>query len=281
MKTDFIQDLHSSFAIWFDHTLLQEGEAFTNVSGSLYPTTSQSLPNYKILGSTYKQWVYDSSVSGVSVPSSVSINGNTLNRGQSGISFDFQNGRVISPSLNATNITGATCNYSAKDFNIYTTNSSDYELIFENRYMINPTYPQVATGVPEDKLIAPCIFLKIKQFSNKPFTFGGNDMTTVNMRAVIISDDEFKLRGVGNIFVDRKNTYMPIITGTPINRLGDIKNGSYNYTDIVASQLSNNLAYISECVYTRFSQASVAEKQPNMHLGFLDFNLEISRWPRA
>lgn len=280
MQRSFIHDLYSSFAVWFDHTLLSKGEAFSNVvSGQLYKMSSHNVPNMNVWGSPYKQWVYDSSISGATIPSGVKIGTGTLNRGTSGLVLDFENGRAMATGL--TSVTGAVCSYSVKDFNIYTTNNSDSELVFENRYMMNPTMPQVVSGVREDKIVAPCIFLKMKQFSNEPFSFGGNDLTTVNMRAVIISDDEFKLSSVGNIFTDTKNTNFAVLTGSPINKYGDIKNGHYSYTGVVASQQPNELAFISNCSYTRFSQSAIAEKQPDMCLGFLDFNIQISRWPRA
>ena len=278
MKRSFIHDLHSSFTIWFDHTLLQKGEAFTNVSGSLYKMADPNISGFNIWGSPYKQWVYDSSVSGVNIPSGISSNAGVINRSGNSNILDFERGRFLTTG----SLSSVSCSYSVKDFNIYTTNKSDQELVFENRYLVNPSSPQVATGVREDKLIAPCIFIKIKKFSNKEFSYGGNDMTTVNLRAVIISDDEYKLNSVGNIFVDKKHTNFLLLDSTPINRYGDIKNGYYNYNSTVISQQSSDkIAHIEEAVFTKLAQSAVSEKQPDMYIGFLDFNVDISRWPRG
>jgi hypothetical protein len=280
MKRDFIHNLYSSFVLWFDNHLLTHGEAFTNINGPLYPMTDVNLSGYQIFGSPFKQWVYDSSVPNAVVPSGVTVNGNEVLRGISGLKLDFQNGRAIfSGSANATNVSGS---YSIKDFNIYTTTKSDYELLYETAYMINPTVPQVATGVPEDKLIAPCIFLKVKSFENEEFTFGGMDNTKVFLRAVILADDEWDLNGVGNIFADANRRHFYVNSGTPLNRYQDIRNGYYNYTDIVGSgQSPSNLAYISHTAFTKLNQRAIADKFPDLYIGFVDFSVELPRMTRV
>lgn len=280
MKRDFIHDLNTSFALWFDHRLLSEGEAFSNQTTKLYKMSDANLSEPYIFGSPFKQWVYDSSVSGAQIPSGVYVNGNFVNRGVSGLKLDFQNGRAIFSSGNANlNVTGS---YSIKDFNIYTTTKSDVELLFETRYSINPTMPQVATGVLNDKLVAPCIFLKIKGFHNSQLAFGGLDCTYVDIRAVILSDDEFKLNGVGNLFVDANHLHFLVMTGSPLNRYNDIKYGYYNYTGNVSNSFTSpNLAYIENVSFTKFNQSAVSDKFPDLYIGFLDFRIQMHRFPHA
>jgi hypothetical protein len=280
MKRDFIHDLYSSFVVWFDHELLTVGEAFANQNTRLYKMTDDNLSTSYIFGSPYKQWVYDSSVPNAQIPSGVTYNGTFVPRNTSGLKLDFQNGRAVFASGNGNALVSGS--YAVKDFNIYTTTKSDVELLFETRYLVNPVMPQVITGVPDDKLIAPCIFLKIKGFHNTQLSFGGQDSTEINLRAVILSDDEFKLNGVGNIFVDTNQRNFLIMTGTPLNRYNDIKNGYYSYTGSVCSSFtSENLAYIEHVSFTKFNQSQVAERFPDLYVGFLDFKIQMHRFPRA
>jgi hypothetical protein len=280
MKRDFIHDLYSSFTLWFDHELLTKGEAFSNTTSKLYKVTDDNFEAYNVYGSPFKQWVYDSSVPGVQIPSGVMVNGSFKARGVSGLVLDFQNGRAIFASgQNNWNVTGS---YSVKDFNIYTTTKSDVELLVETKYLVNPAMPQVVTGLPSDKLVAPCVFLKVKGFRNEPFAFGGQDNTVVNIRAVILSDDEFKLNGVGNIFVDAAQRSFIVMTGTPLNRYNDIKNGYYNYTGSVNSSFAiENLAYLETVSFTKLNQPAVPNRFPDLFIGFLDFSINLPRYPRT
>src|ERR1700728_517916 len=131
MQADYLHSLFSSFAIWFDHTLCQNGSGFSNISGQLYNMTDPGYSGAAVYTSPFKQWIYDSSVSGAQVPSGVYVNNSFVPRGTSGMFFDFQNGRSIFPS--GANNYNVTATYSSKDFNIYTTTRSDADLIFETR----------------------------------------------------------------------------------------------------------------------------------------------------
>ena len=55
--------------LWFDHELLQKGEAYSNQTGVLYYDNDTRLPSsYKAYSSCYKQWVNDSSITGETNP---------------------------------------------------------------------------------------------------------------------------------------------------------------------------------------------------------------------
>lgn len=279
MRRDHIHDSYTSFVLWFDHTLLQEGGAFTNTSGKLFKSNDKNLAGYDVYASPFKQWVYDSSIDGVTIPSGVTVNGTYTPR-NSGLRLDFQNGRAIFDDLSSSaQVSGA---YAVKDFNIYTTNRSDEELLFETAYMVNPSYEVAVTGLAAEKLVAPCVFLKVKGFNNVPLAFGGLDMSTVTFRAIILAASEFDLNGVANIFVDRQQSYMTVTSAIPpLNRFGDIKSGYYNYTESIAGAPDAALAYIENCSFSKLNQAAIYQKFPDLHIGFLDFKLELPRYPRG
>jgi hypothetical protein len=284
MKRDFIHDLTASFSLWFDNRLLTEGEAFTNVSGQLYKTNDPNYASSLVFAGPYKQWVYDSAVPSADIPEGVYYNGSFKDRTFNGLKLDFQNGRAIfsSGSPSAT----VTAAYARKDFNIYTTTKSDYELLIETSYAINPSIGPGTSGLSADTIVAPCIFIKLKGFQNEELSLGGMDSTTINLRAVILSDDEFKLNGAGNIFVDLYDTNFLIFNTTPpLNRYNDIKNGHYNYLDSVGSGFApEKLAYIHKVSFSRLNltpgntDAAVLDKFPDLHIGFLDFVIKVGRW---
>lgn len=280
MKQDYLHSLFSSFSLWFDHTLLQNGGAFTNISGRLYNMADPGFSGAAVYSSPYKQWVYDSSVSGSQVPSGVYVNGSFITRGTSGMFFDFQNGRAIFPSgLNSYNVTAA---YSSKEFNIYTTTRSDSDLIFETRFLVNPTIPQLLTGSTPDQIIAPAIFLKIKGFNNDPFSFGGQESSNVNLRAIMMADSEFNLNAVGAVFTDTVRSNFLILNNTPINRYLDIKSGYYNYVQTACSGFSpENLVFIDKVSFTRLAHETIATKYPDLYVGFIDINVSFARFPRG
>ena len=69
MKPQYQHELMTSFMLWFDHELLQKGEAYSNQTGFLYYDNDTRLPSsYKAYSSSYKQWVNDSSITGETNP---------------------------------------------------------------------------------------------------------------------------------------------------------------------------------------------------------------------
>jgi len=280
MKRTFIDDFYSSFVLWFDHSLLSKGEAFSNQSALLEKTRDDNLSAYSVYGSQYKQWVYDESIQGVNIPSGVYVNNLFTSRGTSGLKVDYQNGRAIFNSSNPNwKVSG---NFSAKDFNIYTTTKSDEELIFETNYIVNPSLKFMATGDLSNKIVAPCIFLKIKNMENEEFAFGGLNNSSLSARAIILGDSESAVNGVGNIFCDlQKTNFCLLNNATPLNRFGDTKSG-YNYESLVQQNFSyDKLAYVDEAYFSRLNQAAVTNKFPDLYVGFIDFTLDFHRYPRA
>lgn len=280
MKRLFIDDLYSSFTLWFDHQLLDKGEAYSNASGSLAKRNDPNLSSYHIYASQYKQWVYDKSITGANIPSGVYVDNSFVSRGVSGLKIDYQEGRAIfTGSKSNWSVSG---NFAVKDFNIYTTTKSDEELLFETNYVVNPSTKYMATGDLTDKVVAPCIFLKIKNMDNEDFAFGGMDNTVVNARAMILASSESSLQGVGNIFCDSQKTSFCLLNNTPLNRFGDTKSGMYNYTGLVQESFDySNLVYIQKAKFSKLNQQAISNKFPDLYVGFIDLRLELPRWPRA
>ncbi len=253
--------IFSSFKEWFSHTLLDEGRAFFNVtSGTLYSGIDPKL-NTSVFAAPYHQWVYDSSVSGAIVPTT----------GTWGVQkIDFNYGRTIGSAP-----TGI-INYSVKEFNIYTATSSDQALIFEQKYFDRPRpNTRTPTGATPYQIVAPCIFIVPAKVKADEFQLGGGKiMKRVFIECLIVSDDDFKRFGVGNLFIDKKNDVFPILSNTPLNEIGGIKGGSYNYID---QQLLNNtpsrLVHIEDVQYSPIDHDLITRNHPNLFFGKLYFNL--------
>ena len=74
----FSHNITNSFFLWFDNHLMRKAQAFQTYTTKLYNYTDARLGDNKVVyGSPYKQWAYDNSVSGISIPSGFLIN--TLN----------------------------------------------------------------------------------------------------------------------------------------------------------------------------------------------------------
>ncbi len=275
MKRTYVHDLYSSFVLYFDHTLLTKGDAYTNVNSLLYPINDDRLKSFSVFGSPFKEWVYDSSVSGAQIPSGVYSNDVFIPRGQSGLQLDFNNGRVIFSG--GTNVSPVSGQFSAKEFNIFTTTKSDQELIFEQRIDFASQFPQSPSGIPGDKVVAPAIFIRFGSMTSDPFSLGGEYNTKVPARAIILSDSNYALDGVGNIFVDQKEKNFLVFSQTPLNEFGDLKTGYYNYFDYLNEFYdSRKLAYLEEVDFVK-PNIPKESLNPDLRIGFVDFTLSLPR----
>jgi len=253
--------IFSSFKEWFSHTLLQDGEAFFNVtSGTLYSGTDSKY-NLSVFASPYYQWVYDQSVSGALVPST----------GSWGVQhIDFNNGRTIGAAPTGT------INYSVKEFNIYASTSSDQKLIFEQKYFDRPRpNTKTASGLTPYQIVAPCVFLTPGKSKADELQLGGGiTMKRLFFEALIVSDDDFKRYGVGNLFIDKKTEVFPLLGDTPLNRYGGLKNGTYNYNDEkLLYNAQSRLIHLEEITYAPLDHDLITRNHPNLFFGKLYFTL--------
>ena len=164
MKPQYKHELMTSFMLWFDHELLQEGEAYSNKTGTLYAKSDSRLPNtYISAQSNYKQWVNDSSITGEVnpiIPTDFQGSGRADN-----IVFDFDNGRIIETGGSFTTGDALTGTFAVKDFNIYLTNETEEDLILENKFQINSRYgdPSMSGIDPYDQVV-PCYIFEFRVY---------------------------------------------------------------------------------------------------------------------
>jgi hypothetical protein len=279
MKEQFQHKLTTSFFLWFDNFLLTKGEAYSNKTGEFFYYNDPRLDStYKAYGSPFKQWVTDSAVTGATMPTGVYIGGSFSGR-DDGVVLDFENGRaLVSGSNTGLSLTGQ---FSVKDFNVYMTNDTEEDLVVENKYAVNSRLPSGPyTYIEPYDDVVPAIFISSSDANNKPFALGGMQDTTVSMKAVILAEDTYQLDGVLSIFMDSVDECInPIpMTGYPVTELGDLKDGSYNYTSVKDGYSGDIKFYINEARTSKLTDRDRKSLAHDMYIGFIDFDVQQYRY---
>jgi len=268
--------------LWFDHELLQKGEAYSNQTGFLYYDDDSRLPSpYKAYASPYKQWVNDSSIFGETNPV-IPTSFNGYDRTDD-IIFDFENGRIIETggAFGTDEVLSGT--FAVKDFNIYLTNETEEDLILENKFEVNSRYLMNPSAVkPYDQMV-PAIFLNCEFMRNEGFAFGGEDRTTNMIKAVVLAENSYQLDGALSIFADSARKVISKIPFSkhPSTEYNDIKNGSYNYVTLSNTYLNSNPYYIEDVTVSKISQKAQSKIPSDLQIGFIDFEISTNRYPRS
>jgi hypothetical protein len=283
MKAQFENVLMSSMVLWFDHTLIKKGEAFSNYNSEFYPITN-IYNGYYTYGAPFKNLIRDESITGVNIISGVYLNNNFITTGQSGlVAINADQGQLyFNSGLNNPTISG---NYAVKDYGIYLTNENEEKILFETKFNLNPKTTENPTGLPINAQTYPAIYLKNNGGNNTPLAFGGLDSSNINVRAIVISDSIFSMDAVSSIFKDTARTYIPIIQPSemPFNSLNGLKS-RYNYDLLTTGRAGTvNSVYIKN-VYISKNVANRTQYQdlnPDAISAFVDFELEVYRYPRS
>lgn len=284
MKAQLDNIVMSSMIYWVDHMLLKKGQAFTNHSSLFYPVNNM-YSNYYTYGLPFRQIVADSSISGANLLSGIYINGNFTEIGQNNlIGINPNLGQIYFNSNQNQNILSG--NYAVKDMNVYITSDPEENILFETQYKINSKTYQNPTGIASNAITYPAIFLKNNGSYNKEFAFGGEDVTEMNIRAIILSDNTFTLDAVFSIFRDSYHTYIPLISldESPYNSINSIKiipnGGYYDYSSLSQGKILLNKAFYIERVETSNILNIDNKLNPDIYPGIIDFTISNIRYPR-
>lgn len=282
MKPQYQHQVMTSFLLWFDNYLLQEGEAYSNKTGTLHYFDDSRLPSsYKAYASPYKQWVTDSSVTGSTNPT---IPTSFMGSGRSDdIIFDFENGRIIETGNAFGETAVITGTFAVKDFNVYLTNDTEEDLILERKFVNNSRYDDAESGIKPYDQAVPAIFVNNEFVQNNPFAFGGEDETQMTIKAVVLAENEYQLDGVLSIFADstRQNVTLVPFTGYPITEYGDLKDDVFNYTGMIESYKSSRPLYINDVTVSKLSDRAKKQVIGDLKVGFIDFDVHQHRFPRS
>jgi hypothetical protein len=271
----------SSFLLWFDNYLLKKGQAFSNKTGSFFYYPDDRLDSrFKAFGSPYKQWVNDSSINGAVIPSGVYVNGSFQPRSNS-LLLDFTNGRaLISGAANSAAVTGQ---FSVKDFNIYFTNEGEEDLLVDKKYLPNSRIFSADQSYiqPYDNAV-PAIFISSQSMRNDPFSFGGEDTSKIQMKAVVMAENSYQLDGVLSIFADSFNEVITPIpfSAHPTTEYGDIKSGYFSYDSLKSQYGGGSPLFIEEAITSKLTDKARKSLANDLFIGFIDFEIHQQRYPR-
>jgi hypothetical protein len=284
MKAQYDNTVMSSFYLWFDHTLLKKGEAFTN-HGSFFYDVNSLYQGYYTYGAPFRQFVSDISIPNVSIMNDVTLNGTTTYRGASDFeAINYNQGQVYFTQPVSSPQTTLSGNYAIKDFNLFITNDLEENLLFETQFKLRNKTSTAPTGLPPETMTYPAIFLKNNGGRNEPFEFGGGDLTSFDVRAIVLADSQFKLDAVASIFRDRCKTPLPLIPESemPFDVLGDFSaNTQYNYETL---SVNREYTFIENVYMSKIGGLSYAQKaniNPEVFSMIIDFELQQPRYPRA
>lgn len=263
-----------SFKEFLNNKILSDLAAFTNKTVDLYEYSPKRISSSKaVYGSSFAPWIYDSSISGAQIPSGVG----SLNRGVSGLSIDFFNGRVLCNS--GVSLPTGTINVSIPDFDVKITSKSESALLLEKKYLQSPVLNAPNAPIEPDGVILPAIYIKVGDSYNKQFALGGIDESTWSMRVSVFADSDTKILGIQKVFRDVNQQVFPLLSATPFNELFDLKTGSWNYSDQMATDGSNidNLIYIEDSTFKVYDDDTIAKIHPKLILAVATFKLKKHR----
>jgi len=285
MKAQFNNIAMTSMLFWFDNKLLTEGEAFTNHASYFWPVDTRYY-GYYTYGAPFKQMVIDESVPNANIISGVYINGTFTQVGQNYLSgINATQGQLYFSQPIAGAPTSISGNYAVKDFNIYLTSETEEDLLFETQFQLKPQTYQNPTGLASNAETYPVVYLKYQGGSNEPFAFGGMDTTYINVRAIVLSDNIFKLDAVTSIFRDTARQFVPLIYDNemPFNMLGSCTGHCFNYQELTANkQPDYQYLYINDVSVSKTDSRlsnSYNKLNPNLFTAFIDFELAQNRQP--
>lgn len=286
MIPQFANQVMSSFLLFLDNKIGIKGQAYENVGTNFYLTTSP-LSNYATYSAPYKQIVADRSVGG-QLLTGVYLNGTQITTGQSGLfAINYDEGQLyFSSSPPAGTIISG--NYSIKDFNILITDRSEEELLFETRYSPRPKTSQTMSGLGDNQITYPCIFLNNINNKNEPYELGGNELTTIKVQAIVLADSQYKLDAVRSILADTIRIEVPLFNANewPFDNYGGYKSGIiYNYTGLAATKNpTTDSIFITDNTVGRLNGMLLSEFRkinPEIYPGICEFDLVKMRRPRA
>jgi len=279
MKITYDHNLVASFMTWFDFTLSNNGEAFFNTTGNLYPIKSDFYASRKIYASSFKPWVYDTSITGANIPSGVyDGNGNFLTRA-SGIYFNFNEGWVGTTGVALT--TPISCSFAVKEFDIFYNNEDEDVFLSQTKFVLKPKTPLQEPTAPlkANERTFPCVAIKYDPGTNKDFAFGGTQNTVSEFRVLVAADSNFMIDGILSIFRDTRLSIFSLLdpTNLPLNSLGDYKNNiPFNYINNISTN-PDDYIWISKVDCIKLSEASSVKVGQRVYLAMIDFTVERPR----
>lgn len=281
MKPQFTHELAGSLLLWLDNLILTKGEAFYNVTGSFY-----RVDNYKgqiAYAAPYKQFIYDSSISGANVITGIYVNNSFITTGQSGfLGINYEEGLALFNYDANRSISGV---YSAKEINVKLTTEPEEDLIFKRKYYNKKQLSSPTSGNLTNEQPFPIVYIKLDEGKNNEFALGGEESSENKIILVNICESQYQLDGLRSIIQDTARSYIPIynIGEFPFNIYGSLKQ-TFNYTGNIQNKINNNMAtFLKDVEVIRFNSdinSEISKLSPDIYTNIIILNTQTIRFPR-
>ena len=286
MQPQFLNKLNSSLYLFVDHELLATGEAYSNTSSLFYDQTSSQDRNSGFLtySSPYQGFVYDSSITGASVPTGLYVGGVFTPVGSGGLeAINYDRGEAYFSSAPVGNVSG---DFSVKDLNLELTSLPETTILFETKYELNPRISQTLSYNNPDSRTMPIIFIKPRKSHNEEVAMGGFEESMDVYRMFIFTDNQFNLDATCSILRDsvRKNFGHFELSEMPFNSLGGLIDNSFNYTSVTDSKNGQDISRIEKVEVIHNSQELFRKNSDKINYqiftAIIDVTVSSFRHPR-
>lgn len=269
--------------MWLDNLICANGQAYQNVTGSLYRGAQTGIPGY-VYSSPYRAWVWDSCTPGAVIPSGFYASGsNTFLGSTSGLGIDYLNGRVVTPTNFGPILTGV---YARKEINVYPSTTEESLYIMEQLYGGNQNLKYPLTGLYGSEYVAPLVMVTPARSDNQPWALGGMDNTRSVMRCFVISNNNYFQEGVNSILRDQAHAYIPLapIGSAPLTNVnmvatGTLKTPGWSYCNDIKGVFGCSNGLYIENSYP-FKMDDKANQNPTFMLSVVDVDVVKPRMPR-
>lgn len=276
-KSSFEHNLISSFILWLDNKIISSLNAFSTGTSLFYPVPTQYV-GLTAFGAPFKGIIADSSVNGATILTGVNVDNIWYNKGDSGLSINYNDGLLyFNSGFSANQISGT---YSIKDFQVEFAHESEEKILFETDYVHKSKIGENGMfALPEGAKVYPAIYLKFYAGENHPWEMGGIDAIRCRITAIVLSDSQFKLIGIDSLCRDMARKYFAYLQPEelPFNSLGDLKTSPYNYTNLIGQKSSTDLIFIKRVAVSEFSEKLNVLINRNLWASIVDFHLEIPK----
>lgn len=291
MLSQFNNVLLNSFYLWFQNKLTDSSvKAYATNQANVftYVGAADSAGSWLSYQGKYRQLVPDENVD---VPNSgVFVDDAFFSGDTSSFYIDYDQGRIITPVGLGTSLE-IEANSTVAEVNTYFTNDDPVNLLLHNDFVVagspDDPYLYTKTDLLDDKVyMVPACFISMEDTNNKPLCFGGEETTTTRVRVFVVAQDNFTLDGILSVFADTVRGMITHIPDDefPFGAFFSIKDFPYNYDTLADSQpnMAANHSFIADVACSKINNNRMAvDVDKTYSLGFMDFDLETHRFPRA
>lgn len=273
----------SSFYLWFDHKLMEDGEAVITGKTQFfrYGDGIDTPSNMNAFYSSANQFCVDYS----GVPNYVLSTGSLIYQDTSGtqkVLIDNNHGRILLGTGYGTGIE-LSGNFVQKEVNLYTTNETEEEIIMRGEFYLESgqSYSESMDQLAKAKYYFPSVFLMNDDSENEGFAFGGLKDTSSKIKAVVFATSVYQLDAILSIFRDSSERIIRIIDmeNFPYGEYWHLKSYPYDYnTFSVANQVDYCFIEKTRAYKLKEKGQSAVRKIVNgIFVGYIDFELSTIR----